>query len=104
MKKYYAAKPRNFGGKTYFIGNEIPASLIDPNREKKLIQYGIINVVELPDPEPEQPATAPDKDNQQAPTGDGASIGDESGDKPDTKEAAKDKPEKPSRKNKEGAE
>ncbi len=39
---YKANKPCRFGGKQFFIGDEIPAELIDENRAKTLVKYGTI--------------------------------------------------------------
>lgn len=54
---FKAAKPCNFGERQFFVGDEIPADLIDPNRVKTLVKYGtIINVPEPPEMPPEAPA------------------------------------------------
>lgn len=42
MKQYIAAKPCNFGGRRYNIGEAIEAGTVDPNRAPTLIKYGII--------------------------------------------------------------
>lgn len=60
MKKYYAKKPCNFGGKDYYIGEEIPADAVLPERENALVKYGTISVVEEAAPEaPQTPAEPP---------------------------------------------
>ena len=56
MKRYIAKKPCNFGGKRYYIGDEIPTDAVLPERENALVKYGTISVIEVPDPEPETPA------------------------------------------------
>lgn len=63
MKQYICKKKANFGGERYFSDDVIPAEKIDPSRVKQLIDYGILTVVDVPDPvvepakEPEAPAT-----------------------------------------------
>ncbi len=39
---YIAQKPITLGTKTYFIGEEIPEEMVDPNRAKALTNYGYI--------------------------------------------------------------
>lgn len=51
MKEYVCKKPARYGGKNYFIGDSIPADSIDPAREQALVKYGLIDVVEAPEPE-----------------------------------------------------
>lgn len=57
MKKYICKKPGRFGGEQFYIGDTIPAENIDPNREQALVDYGMIDVVDV---EPEQGQTKPE--------------------------------------------
>ena len=56
MKVYTAQKPCRFGGKEYHIGDEVPAKLIDPTREKSLIKFGLISVSERAEDTADAPA------------------------------------------------
>lgn len=67
MKKYFAKKPCRFADKDYYIGEEIPADAVLPERENALVKYGTISVVDAADPEAHQtPAEPP-----QVPAGEG---------------------------------
>lgn len=55
MKQYVCKKKANFGGERYFSDDVIPAEKIDPSRVKQLIDYGILTVVDVPDPVVEPP-------------------------------------------------
>ncbi len=50
MKKIICKKPCRFGGKDFFIGDEIPVNLVDPSREATLIKYGYISCEIAPEP------------------------------------------------------
>lgn len=51
---YRAKKPCRFGGRQFYVGDEIPAELIDPNRVNTLVKYGTI--VSVPEAASEPPA------------------------------------------------
>lgn len=54
---YKANKPCRFGEKQFYVGDEIPAELIDENRVKTLVKYGtILSVPDLP-PKPSETET-----------------------------------------------
>lgn len=57
MVKYIAQKQCRFGETHYLAGDEVPEKEIDPRRVRKLIEYGLLKTVEVPD-EP-APAKAP---------------------------------------------
>ena len=65
MKQYVCKKKSSFGGKMYFPGDIIPLEAVDPDREKKLISYGKIAIVESADEPEEVTANALESDNQQ---------------------------------------
>lgn len=50
---FKANKPCKFGGRQFYVGEEIPAELIDCSRAKTLEKYGTI--VSVPESPPEPP-------------------------------------------------
>jgi len=63
MKKYICKKPGRFGGEQFYIGDTSQAENIDPYREQALVDYGMIDVVDV---EPEQGQTQPEDPPKQA--------------------------------------
>lgn len=55
---FKAKRPCKFGYRQFYVGDEIPAELIDPNRVNTLIKYGTIESV--PEPAAETPEMPPE--------------------------------------------
>lgn len=68
---YKAAKPCKFGNQQYYVGDEIPAELIDPNRVKTLVKYGTIAYVPEPPESPSEPTDGDGGTNTSPEAGDG---------------------------------
>lgn len=66
MKQYVCKKKANFGGERYFENDVVPAEKIDPSRVKQLIDYGILTVVDAPDPVAEPPKDPPEQPDENA--------------------------------------
>ena len=50
---YKAKKPCRFGGRSYFVGDPVPAEAIDPKRAAALLKYGLIEArVDEPEQKP----------------------------------------------------
>ena len=92
MKKYYANKPCNFGGKDYYIGDEIPESAVLPERESALVKYGTISVVNVAKPEaPQMPAEPPENAGDEETTNEPPAAPDAGNEVPDAAQNGKDK-------------
>lgn len=85
MKQYVCKKKANFGGEQYYAGNVVPAEKIDPTRVKQLTDYGVLSMVEMPEPtvEPPKPANQPESTDEQNQSEQGESV-----DKPDAEKLA----------------
>lgn len=85
MVQYICRKKARFGGEQYYAGNVVPAEKIDPTRVKQLTNYGVLSMVEMPEPtvEPPKPANQPESTDEQNQSGQGESV-----DKPDAEKLA----------------
>lgn len=68
MKKYTCTKPCTIGGQRFVIGNDVPAELIAPGRERAILDYGLVSVTEISDQQPE--TNPPDDDGDKQPEAD----------------------------------
>lgn len=48
MKKIISVKRQKLGGREFFVGEEIPAGVIEPNRVPVLLKLGCISTVDEP--------------------------------------------------------
>ena len=96
MVQYICRKKARFGGEQYYAGNVVPAEKIDPTRIKQLTDYGVLSMVETPEPTVETPkhANQPESADEQQ---ENRSKQSESVDKPDAEnsDAEKSDVEKP---------
>ena len=85
MVQYICRKKARFGGGQYYAGNVVPAEKIDPTRVKQLTDYGVLSMVEMPEPtvEPPKPANQPESTDEQNQSEQGESV-----DKPDAEKLA----------------
>lgn len=90
MKQYVCKKKANFGGERYYENDVVPVEKIDSSRVKQLIDYGILTVVDVPDPVAEPPQNPPEQPDEQ-PATDGHVAPEESTDETSDK-AADEKP------------
>lgn len=64
MKQYVCKKKANFGGERYYENDVVPVEKIDASRVKQLIDYGILTVVDVPDPVAEPPKNPPEQPDE----------------------------------------
>lgn len=71
MEKIVCRKPSRFGGRDFFIGDEIPRELVDPARLPALVKYGFISIQNVhesaPDGKTDSNTTSGDETPQTAP-------------------------------------
>lgn len=95
MKQYVCVKKAIFGDEQYYAGNVVPDEKIDPNRVKQLIDYGILSIVDVPEPTKEslEPENRLENANDTNGQSEQNKQNEQDSEKPDKQDESADKPD-----------